>query len=130
MILEQASRALQPSAGHRLFTPKCQMVPRKPHGDSRGRDTIVLFTVNTIGTLARIEHDICRVEPPCRKAKTLQRLRRFVNRQYRQKGVSCRWPVAGCKCSSARRKVRGNLCGIHFREMVPASRTRGKINHR
>jgi hypothetical protein len=71
---------LQPSVGHAPFTAKGGTVPRDPDGDARRRDLIATAAVPTIGALARVEYDVCQVEPPGGKTEPFERFRRLFDR--------------------------------------------------
>src|SRR4030095_13949606 len=79
--VEQTTRSLQPALGNAFLCTERGTVPREPDGHASRRSLIAALAVGTEGALARVEHDLGEIEPPCGEAETFERLRRFLHRQ-------------------------------------------------
>ena len=80
--LEETPRPLQPAVGHRLLAAERRRVPRQPHRQSRRAQAVAALAIAAVGALARVEHDVGKIEPPRREAKTFERLGTFLQPQH------------------------------------------------
>src|SRR5206468_2757032 len=76
LSVEQTSGALEPALRHTFFAAEGGAVPADPDGEAGGRYHVAAAAVCTVGALARGEHDVGEVQPPCGEAETLERLER------------------------------------------------------
>ena len=109
LILEQPARTLQPAGRDRLLAAKRRRVPCEPHGHTRRGRSIVLFVIEAIGPLARIEHDVGEIEPPCGEPKPFER---FAGLLGRQRGLECApglFPITSRECRVAGVDVSQNI---------------------
>jgi hypothetical protein len=101
LIVEQAARPLQPSGGNGMLAAKCGRVPGQPYGYASGSRSIVLFVIPAVGTFARIEHDVDKIEPPRREPESFERLARLFHGKRRLERTPRAFPIGARKCGSA-----------------------------
>ncbi len=113
LLLEQPARALQPAVRHGALTAERPAVGREPHRHTCGAELIAGRKKETIGALARVEHDVAEIEPPRGEAQSFERVSRLALAERRLERVASLRPRAARQRRLAARDGRRRAARAH-----------------